>query len=49
MTLEDPVVFDSAQWKNCSAHSKDLITKLLMKRPEERITLDKVLMHPWFN
>lgn len=48
MTLEDPVVFNSAQWKNCSAQSKDLITKLLMKRPEERITLDKVAMHPWF-
>lgn len=48
MTKEDTVVFDSACWSTYSKESKDLVFRLLIKRPEERITLDQVLAHPWF-
>lgn len=47
MTCEDEVIFDSPQWKNYSRACIDLITKLLAKKPEERITLDQVFAHPW--
>ena len=48
MTCEDKVVFDSPQWKNYSRECMDLIFKLLIKKPEERITLEQSLAHPWF-
>jgi len=40
MTCEDEVIFDSPQWKNYSRACIDLVTRLLAKKPEERITLD---------
>jgi len=49
MTCEDKVVFDSPQWKNYSRECMDLIFKLLIKKPEERITLEQSLAHPWFS
>ena len=49
MTCEEKVVFDSPQWKNYSKECMDLITKLLIKNPENRITLTQVLQHPWFD
>lgn len=49
MTCEDKVVFDSPQWKNYSRDCIDLIFKLLIKNPEQRINLDDVLRHPWFD
>ncbi len=49
MTCEDKVVFDSPQWKNYSRECIDLIFKLLNKNPENRISLEKVLTHPWFD
>lgn len=30
-----------------SREAKDLITKLLQKDPERRMTLERVLQHPW--
>jgi hypothetical protein len=30
-----------------TAGARDLIGKLLQKKPEERLPLDKVVMHPW--
>jgi len=47
MTCEDQVIFDSPQWKNCSAESMDMIFKLLIKNPEKRLTLDQLFKHPW--
>lgn len=49
MTCEDKVVFDSPQWKNYSRECMDLIFKLLIKSPDQRISLDDVLKHPWFD
>jgi len=40
MTCEDKVVFDSPQWKGYSRECTDFIFKLLIKNPDERITLD---------
>jgi serine/threonine protein kinase len=48
MTCEDKVVFDPQTWNAYSSESRDLINRLLIKNPEERITLDEVINHPWF-
>ena len=48
MTCEDEVIFDKETWKGYSAESRDLITRLLIKNPEKRITLQEVIDHPWF-
>lgn len=39
--------FDSAVWKQVSADAKDLIKNLLTKEPEERLSAEGVLNHPW--
>ena len=49
MTCEDQVVFDSPQWKNYCRECMDLIFKLLIKKPEDRISLEGSLQHPWFS
>jgi serine/threonine protein kinase len=49
MTCEDKVTFDSPQWKNVSKDCMDLIFKLLIKNPENRISVDNLLVHPWFD
>ena len=49
MICQDKLVFDSPEWKNYSKDCKDLITKLLIKSPEQRITLTQVLEHHWFD
>lgn len=42
-----PVSFDFAAWTNVSAEAKDLISKLLLKDPSQRLTADQLLLHPW--
>ena len=39
----------NAQYESLSQNAKDLISKLLMYDPEERITAKEALNHPWFN
>ena len=48
MTLDDKLVFDLPCWDDVSSNAKDLITKLLLKDPSKRISLDKAMEHPWF-
>ena len=48
MTCETKITFDSAQWKSVSREAIDICMQLLMKKPEERLTIDKLLAHPWF-
>lgn len=48
MTLDDRLVFDLPCWDNVSSAAKDLITKLLIKDPKQRISLDSAMEHPWF-
>lgn len=48
MTLDATLVFDLPCWKTISGSVQDLITKLLIKDKNKRITLDEALSHPWF-
>lgn len=40
--------FNDQKWKNISAEAKDLISKLLVVDPQERISITMALKHPWF-
>jgi len=35
------------EWANMSAESKDLISKIFVADPKQRITIPQILMHPW--
>jgi len=48
MTLNENLVFDLPVWTQVSPMAKDFISKLLVKKPENRISLDKAMSHPWF-
>jgi serine/threonine protein kinase len=39
--------FDAPVWKSISPEAKDIIRRLLVKDPDERLTPDEVLTHPW--
>jgi len=40
--------FPSKYWAGISDLAKDLIAKMIVVNPEERLSLDDVLAHPWF-
>ena len=40
-------VFLQPWWDEISAEAKDLITKMLIVKPEERITIAEIWQHPW--
>ena len=46
--LEENVEFKDGEWERISDNVKDLIIKCLEKNPEERITIDEFIEHPWF-
>lgn len=46
--LKQELIFDPADWKTVSDEAKDLVTKMLAKDPEKRITADECSNHPWF-
>lgn len=35
-------------WKSVSRQAKDLISKMLVKNPEKRISASEILDHEWF-
>lgn len=39
--------FPSPYWDDISEPAKELIRKLLMVKPAERMTIDEILAHPW--
>jgi len=47
MTLHGPLEFDLPIWDQVSSSAKDLITGLLQKDPNKRLTLEKAMTHPW--
>lgn len=49
MTLENKLEFDLPCWGQISDGCKDMITRLLIKDPMHRISLEEVLKHKWFN
>ena len=46
--VNDDLEFDEDEWEVRSKKVRDLITSCLKKEPEERITIDEFLNHPWF-
>eukprot|EP01088_Endostelium_zonatum_P019681 TRINITY_DN6926_c0_g1_i1.p1 TRINITY_DN6926_c0_g1~~TRINITY_DN6926_c0_g1_i1.p1 ORF type:complete len:243 (-),score=96.20 TRINITY_DN6926_c0_g1_i1:28-756(-) len=40
--------FEGEAWKKVSEEAKDLIGKLMVVNPKERITLEQALKHEWF-
>lgn len=49
MTLDDQLTFDLSVWKSVSVACKDLLTKMLAKDPEQRISLEAAYSHSFFN
>nr|UEN74728.1 calcium-dependent protein kinase [Silybum marianum] len=45
--LRGKLDFESEPWPGISESAKDLITKMLDRRPQQRITAHGVLCHPW--
>lgn len=48
MTLEDQLVFDLTIWKSISLGCKDLLSKMLTKDPDQRISMKAVYEHNFF-
>ena len=46
--VNDDLEFDDDEWEVRSKKVRDLIESCLKKEPEERITIDEFLNHPWF-
>ena len=46
-TIYQEISFNNPVWKNVSDEGKDLISKLLTKNRDQRITITEVLEHPW--
>ena len=47
--LSADVQFRSNVWKTVSNEAKDLICKLIVKDPSQRLTIHQALNHPWIN
>jgi calcium-dependent protein kinase len=45
--LEDPVDFTSDPWPRLSGDCRDLVSKMMERDPEKRITARAALLHPW--
>ena len=46
--VNDDLEFDEDEWEVRSKKVRELINSCLKKEPEERITIDDFLNHPWF-
>jgi len=46
--VNDDIEFNDEEWEIRSKKVKELISCCLKKEPEERITIDEFLNHPWF-
>lgn len=38
---------EGAPWAGISAEAKDLVDRMLNKNPDERISIEEILQHPW--
>ena len=41
-------LMEGARWENISDQAKDLVKSLLKVDPEERLSCEETLDHPWF-
>ena len=46
--IKQQLTFDPADWDRVSDSAKDLVSKMLNKDPESRISAQDCLNHPWF-
>ena len=46
--LKQKLTFDPADWNRISDSAKDLVSKMLNKDPDQRISAQQCLEHPWF-
>ena len=46
--VNDDLEFDEEEWEVRTKKVRDLITSCLKKEPEERISIDDFINHPWF-
>ena len=46
--VNDDLEFDDEEWEVRSKKVRELIISCLKKEPEERITIDEFINHPWF-
>lgn len=49
MTIHDQLLFDLPVWAKVSFQAKDLISGLLRKDPETRMSLETAMNHEWFH
>jgi len=49
MVSEAKYEFFEKEWEGISAEAKDLINKLLVVDPSQRLTMEQTLTHPWLN
>jgi len=47
LTLEAPLEFDLPCWTKVSLLAKDFITRLLVRDPRERLSIEGAIKHPW--
>jgi len=45
--LKGSFSFSNPVWENISEEAKDLITKLLNRQADERLTAEEAYAHPW--
>lgn len=46
--LKQDLIFDEEDWKEVSQEARSLVKSLLHKFPSQRISMQEVLSHPWF-
>ena len=46
--LKSKLDFDPADWSHISKEAKDLVSKMLDKKSDNRISADEALEHKWF-
>ena len=46
-TISQDISFAHPVWNNVTNEGKDIISKLLVKNPKNRIKIEEVLDHPW--
>ncbi len=47
--VHGPLLFDDPSWDEVSHGAKDIISKMLCKKPEKRASIAELLEHPWLS
>ena len=46
--LKSPLLFDKDDWEDKTPSARDLLSRILEKDPEKRISIDDIFNHEWF-